>query len=210
MLKNISLILVLLMLSTKVFSASIEQIQKVSKEVLELCRGGSFEGRSSTLTANGEGKIEAAVLKKLVDLGVSGNFSYTDTEWKGIKAVVPSEFKHEVHSECVVTMTKFFTEAIEPKKTPKLCLERCKIEYDTNKTFLKRKFSRCLENSREICIDQCINEHDIPKAICITQLCERDSRRNKQNWTNKCERKVDEIVFSNENDYGVCKDKCYE
>lgn len=197
------------MLSTKVFSASIEQMQKVSREVLELCRGGSFEGSSSTLIAKGEGKVEAAVLKKLVDLGISGDFSFTDSEWKGIKAVVPSEFKHEVHSECVITMTKIFTEAIEPKKTPALCLEKCAIDYETKKLELKRNFSGCMRAYKMMCEGECMDK-GISKAVCLTELCESDSKRNIKNWTPRCERAADKSVIANENKYGMCKKECYE
>ena len=109
MIKNILVCLVALTTADLASAMTAEENKIVRESVLELCRGGSLEGKTSSVLVKGEGKVTTTVLfKKLVEAGLNGTAEFSKAEWEGIKPLLPETFDSKAYVECVKVLTPQF------------------------------------------------------------------------------------------------------
>jgi uncharacterized protein YjbI with pentapeptide repeats len=92
-----------------------EQLKAVQESVLEMCRGGSLQGEQASVVVKGAGEAKVVLLKKLAELGLKGEVAFSETEWDGIKPLLPETLQHEIHVKCVITLTPMILEKLEEK-----------------------------------------------------------------------------------------------
>ena len=98
----------LLTFSSFAYAMTQEEVKIVSDSVLEICRGGSHKGEDSSIEIKGEGNAKVVVFKKLANLGLSGEATFSKKEWNGIKPLLPESFDSKAYVKCVMDLTPIF------------------------------------------------------------------------------------------------------
>jgi len=73
------------------------QLVYLQSAVLEMCRGGTIEGKSSKINVKASVQGQLVVIKKLLEGGADAEVEITKEEWDGIKALA----NPEDYSKCV-------------------------------------------------------------------------------------------------------------
>lgn len=108
MIRSIAFCLVTLSISNLTNAMTVEENKIVRESVLELCRGGSLQGKTSSVSVKGEGKVTTVLFKKLVEAGLNGTAEFSKAEWDGIKPLLPETFDSKAYVECVKELTPKF------------------------------------------------------------------------------------------------------
>ncbi len=97
-----------LIYSTNATALDSSQLHKLQNAVIEMCRGGTVEGKSSTInvTASAQGKI--IVIKNLIEGGGDAKAAITNKQWDGIKALA----NPEGYSKCVESTLNLLVPAL--------------------------------------------------------------------------------------------------
>lgn len=108
MLRNILFCLVALSIAGSTQAMTEEEIKIVKESVLELCRGGSLQGKTSSVSVKGDGAVTIVIFKKLVEAGLNGKAEFSEKEWIGIQPLLPEKFDSKAYTECVKELTPKF------------------------------------------------------------------------------------------------------
>ena len=73
------------------------QLQKLRIEVIQFCRGGTIEGKSSKIAVTASAKGRIVVIKNLLEGGGDAKVEITDEQWNGMKALV----NPDTYTKCV-------------------------------------------------------------------------------------------------------------
>jgi hypothetical protein len=101
-----------LLMGNSAEALTLEQISDVKNAVLELCRGGTLEGKASNYVIEGNGEVKTILIPKLLDAGAKGQATFSGDEWKWIKASIPREWNQTAWNECVNQNTRLFIDKL--------------------------------------------------------------------------------------------------
>ena len=90
-----------------------EEMIAINESVIALCRGGTLEGKSSDISITGNGEIKTVLLKKVANIGLGGEFKFSEEEWEGIKPLLNDP---ESYVQCVTSLAPLFVGKYEKKK----------------------------------------------------------------------------------------------
>lgn len=110
MIKYFIIVFFLLSFSTQSYALTAEEAKIVRESVIEICRGGSLTGKSSSIQVKAEGKVTTVLFKKLAEAGLNGEAKFSKEEWEGIKPLVPETFDSNAYVKCVTELTPKFLE----------------------------------------------------------------------------------------------------
>jgi hypothetical protein len=117
----------LFVLNSLSYAITDNEVKIVKDSVLELCRGGTDKGNSSSILVEGKGNVTTVMFKKLADVGLSGEAKFSKDEWDGIKPLLPENFDSNAYVKCITDLTpiflaKFSTTENKPPADPKISL----------------------------------------------------------------------------------------
>ena len=99
---------VLLMLNNFAYAMTEAEARIVRQSVLEICRGGSLNGKDRSIEVKGQGKITTVLFKKLAEAGLSGEAKFSQAEWDGIRPLLPENYDSDAYVKCVTELTPIF------------------------------------------------------------------------------------------------------
>lgn len=90
-----------------------ESRRAVTREVMELCRGGTLEEREQDLYSEGGVGADVIVLRRLLDLGLDGRFTLRRRDREGMPPILADNLDHETYNDCVTRWGRWFLERLD-------------------------------------------------------------------------------------------------
>lgn len=111
-------------------AAAETSLNEDARIVRELCRGGDSDGRNYELQVDGEGKVEAIVLKRFMDAGLGGRIELSEQEWAGLRPLVGDP---ESYVECVREFRELILRHVKPSDSSAIALDTARqVRVDVN------------------------------------------------------------------------------
>ncbi len=96
------------------YAVSPEELNRsLSQSVIEICRGGTLNGKNFKIDVEGDARGTIVFLKRLFDAGLDGSIILSQEEWEGIKPLVFENDSRAGYNACVKDILDRLTPKVE-------------------------------------------------------------------------------------------------
>jgi hypothetical protein len=180
--------------------------------------GCGLESHSIAVEGSANGAI---TLSKLPSKNSPPQVHYTSRETVGLIAAFQKEMTEagrklsESQLKCMQSYVDRIVGAVFPnisepeqRDIRQACLATCDDTMNACKNNETSKFSQCIEDRRQKCIDECVHYYGYPRYRCVSELCNSKTEIYKDDWSQVC--RVSEDLASCSKEKAICRSECLQ